>query len=104
MITVTKLYKAKNNSGVASITALFIVSSAIIILGAVFSVYSVLNNISFSVMSAKIPAVLFGAVVVFLGARYFLATIKLWSKIKGQKFSWRNFRKQVDQSNVKGEA
>lgn len=100
----TALYKTRKSSGAASVAALFVISSAIVILGVVFSVYAVLNNVSFSVMGSKIPAVLFAAVVVFLGVRYFLATKKLWSKIKGQEFSWKNFKKQVDQNNVKGEA
>ena len=41
---------------VASIAILFITSLAIIVLGAVFSVYSVLNSISFTVMSSQIHA------------------------------------------------
>jgi len=79
---------------VASIAILFITSLAIIVLGAVFSVYSVLNSISFTVMSSQIHGAVFGVVIAFLGARYFASVLKLKSEVykDTSRFSWSNFK------------
>lgn len=93
--------KEKKNSGLGAVIALIAVASAITLLGAAFGVYAVLNNISFSVMGVEIPGVVFAAVVAFLGARYLIASLRLRDKIRGQEFSWKNFRKQVDPESSK---
>jgi hypothetical protein len=85
----------------AAVIVLLSISSAITLLGVAFGVYAVLNNVAFSVMSAQIPGVIFAAVVVFLGVRYFLASLRLRDKIRGMKFSWKNFRKQVNTGSPK---
>lgn len=99
----TAHYKGKSNAGMAAVVALISISSAITLLGAAFGVYSVINNVAFSVMSTQIPGVVFAAIVVFLGVRYFLASLRLKGKIRGMKFSWKNFRK-LNEGNVKGGA
>ena len=82
--------KAKTPAAVAVLMA---VASVITLLGLGFGVYSVVSHVSFSVMGAKIPGVLFAAVVAFLGVRYFISTVRLARKIKGMAFMWKNFRK-----------
>lgn len=79
---------------IASITILFITSVAIILLGAAFSVYSIVNNVSFSVMSSQIHGMVFGMVIVFLGVRYLLSVQRLKAEVyKGtSRFSWSNFK------------
>jgi hypothetical protein len=93
--------KEKKDKGSGAVIALMAISSAITLLGAAFGVYAVLNNISFSVMSAKIPGVVFAAVVIFLGVRYFIASLRLKEKIRGMKFSWSNFKRQANSETSK---
>ncbi len=78
---------------IASIAVLFITSVLIIILGAAFSIYSILNNISFPVMGSQIHGMVFGVVIVFLGVRYLLSVLRLKAEVyKGtSRFSWSNF-------------
>jgi cytochrome c biogenesis protein CcdA len=86
---------AVDRKKVLSITLLFIGSIAIMLAGVVLGVISVINNATFRVLNADIPGVVFGAVVVFLGARYFLAVRKLKKEVykSSSQFSWSNFRK-----------
>ncbi|MEI8199762.1 MAG: hypothetical protein WCG21_06860 [Eubacteriales bacterium] len=79
---------------IASIIILFITSIGIILLGAAFSVYSIVNNVSFSVMSSQIHGMVFGIVIVFLGVRYLLSVQRLKAEVyKGtSRFSWSNFK------------
>jgi len=85
---------AVDSTKVASIAVLFITSLLIIILGAAFSVYSILYNISFLVLNSEIHGMVFGVVIVFLGVRYFLSVQKLKAEVyKGtSRFSWSNFK------------
>jgi uncharacterized membrane protein len=90
----TTQYKGnKPAQGKAAVASLMAVASAITLLGLGFGVYSLICHVGFSVMGARIPGVLFAAVVAFLGVRYFVSTIRLARKIKGMTFMWRNFRK-----------
>jgi len=79
---------------IASIAVLFITSLFIILLGVVFSIYSVIDNISFTVMSSQIHGAVFGVVIAFLGARYLLSVQRLKTEVyKGtSRFSWSNFK------------
>ena len=83
-----------DSTKIAFITILFITAIAIILLGAAFSVYSIVNNISFTVMSSQIHGMVFGAVIVFLGVRYLLSVQRLKAEVyKGtSRFSWSNFK------------
>ena len=79
---------------IVSIFILFIISIGIILSGAVFSVYSIVNNVSFTVMSSQIHGMVFGAVIAFLGVRYLLSVQRLKAEVyKGtSQFSWSNFK------------
>jgi hypothetical protein len=81
---------------VVAIGMLFMVSSAIILSGLAFSAYSAMNRIEFMVMNARVPGVVFGVVVAFLGMRYVLSVQKLKREVykSDSRFSWSNFRKK----------
>lgn len=79
----------------AAIWALFSGSALIMLMGLGFCVYSMLNNVQLPVMSTNIPGAAFGAIVAFLGARYFLEVRKLRARVyrAGAEFSWSNFKR-----------
>ena len=79
-----------------SIMLLFMMSSVIIILGVTFGIYSLINDVGFTVLNSRIHGSVFGLVVMFLGIRYFLAIRKLKAEVykAESKFSWNNFRKE----------
>ena len=79
---------------VIAVWLLFITAGLITLSGVAFSLYSVANNLSFTVMQAEIPGALFGAVIAFLGVRYILSVRKLRLKLYSShsQFSWRNFK------------
>lgn len=81
---------------VVLIIMLLVTSIAIIFLGAFFSVISVINNISFTVLNSQIHGVIFGLIVLFLGVRYLLSVRKLKAEVykTTSKFSWNNFKKK----------
>jgi hypothetical protein len=74
---------------------LFAVSAAITLLGLAFCVYSVVNKVEFMVLSSRIPGTVLGAVIAFLGVRYFLSVFKLKTEVykTNSRFSWSNFKK-----------
>ena len=79
-----------------SIVTLYVVSILIILAGTLFSVLSLVNNISIPVLSSQIPGVVFGIVVIFLGLRYLLSVNKLKAEVfkPTATFSWHNFKKE----------
>ena len=81
------------NGSTMPIVGLLIIALFITVMGAGFGVYSVINNVYFSLMGTQFPAVLLAAVVTFLGVRYVVATFKLRRKIQGKEFSWSNFKR-----------
>ncbi|WP_010247651.1 hypothetical protein [Acetivibrio cellulolyticus] len=74
---------------------LFILATSITLLGFALSIFSLINNISFTVLSSQIPGFVFGLAITFLGARYFLAVKKLKVEVFKEEthFSWSNFKK-----------
>lgn len=78
-----------------SIMLLFLMSSVIIMLGVAFSIYSLMNEVGFTVLNSRIHGSVFGLVVVFLGVRYLLSVRKLKTEVykAESKFSWNNFRR-----------
>ena len=78
-----------------AIWSLYVASLVIILIGASFGVYSLVNNISIPVLTSQIPGVVFGVVIAFLGVRYFLSVRKLKAEVykSTSTFSWSNFRK-----------
>ena len=63
------------------IALLYVVAVVIILLGASFCVYSVINNVQFAVLSSSIPGFVFGLVVIFLGVRYVFSLTKLKAEV-----------------------
>lgn len=78
------------------IALLYAAAGLITLMGTAFCVYSMLNNVQLPVMQTSVPGAAFGAIIAFLGARYFMAVRKLKPSVYrvGSKFSWRNFKKQ----------
>ena len=85
-----------DKSKIIAITVLYATAVVIIVLGAFFSIYSVINNISFRVLTANVHGVLFGLASVYLGIRYFLSVQKLKEEVykSTSRFSWSNFKKE----------
>lgn len=86
---------------VMSIWFLFITSTLIILSGASLMIYSFINNVYFTVLTSQIHGAVFGTVIAFLGARYFLSVQKLKSEVykTTSRFSWQNFRKLKNAKN-----
>ena len=77
------------------IALLYVIAVVIILLGASFCVYSVINNVQFAVLSSSIPGFVFGLVVIFLGVRYVFSLTKLKAEVykTSSGFAWSNFEK-----------
>lgn len=78
----------------SAVILLMTVSIIITVLGAVFGVYTFINNVTYKILSTDVPGFIFGAVIAFLGVRYCLSTIKLSKKLSQdhRPFSWANFK------------
>lgn len=76
------------------IILLYMVSALIGIMGLAFCVYSQIRDVRIAVMNSSIPGTVFGAVIAFLGVRYFLAVGKLRKEVfkRDSRFSWNNFK------------
>lgn len=81
---------------VVFIMILIVISIMIIISGNLFIIFSLANNIYFTVLNSRIHGAIFGLVVIFLGVRYFLSVQKLKVEVykNTSKFSWSNFKKE----------
>ncbi|WFR58445.1 hypothetical protein QA584_05070 [Anaerocolumna sp. AGMB13025] len=79
-----------------SLTVLFGSALFIIFLGMFFCAFSFMNNISFKVLNAQIPGVIFGLLVMYLGIRYYLSVDRLKVEIykNASGFSFSNLKKQ----------
>lgn len=82
------------NSKKVIIGFLYTVSAAIVLLGVFYSIYSYICHISFRVLNTNVPGSIFGAVVAYLGIRYFLSVNQLKRELykSSSKFSWSNFK------------
>lgn len=89
------------NNKFLSIIALKITAAAISLVGATFAVVSIINNIHFYVFGSSIHGAIFGAVILFLGIRYFLSVNKLKKEVYKETsvFSWENFKKVKIKNN-----
>jgi len=78
------------------INLLYATTIIIVLLGASFIVYSIINNVSFKVINSSVHGAVFGLVVAYLGARYFLSVTKLKAELykTTSQFSWSNFKKE----------
>ncbi len=81
---------------VVAIGVLFLTSLAIMFLGASMVLYSLTNHISYQVLHSEIHGAVFGAVITFLGVRYFLSVRQLKTEVfkATARFSWDNFKKR----------
>lgn len=77
------------------IALLYVVAVLIVLLGASFSIYSVIFDVRFSVLSSSVPGFVFGLVVLFLGVRYIFSLQKLKAELRqsASAFAWSNFGK-----------
>jgi hypothetical protein len=77
------------------VAALFTATVLITASGVWFCVYSVLNDISFSILNNNVPGIVFGLLVTYFGVRNFLLVNKLSKEILKDSayFSWSNFRR-----------
>lgn len=75
------------------IMALFILSAAIALSGAFFTVYSLVLGIDLRVLNANVPGAVFGLVVLYLGVRYFLLVKRLRKDVyRARGFNWNNLK------------
>ena len=88
--------KANDKRKIAIVYTLFFMAAAIMASGAFFSIYSLINQITFKVINTNVSGAIFGIVVAYLGLRYFMAVHKLKEQLydTNAKFSWDNFRKK----------
>jgi hypothetical protein len=80
--------RTNDRSKMIIVFILFFTSIAITVSGAFFSVYSYINQISFKVINTNVSGILFGLVVVYLGARYFLSIRKLREELSAPDASF----------------
>lgn len=73
---------------------LFAATIIIMLLGISFSVFSLMNNVSFRVLNTSVHGAVFGVLVVYLGAKYFLSVNKFKTEFfkSTSQFSWDNFK------------
>lgn len=78
------------------ISMLYASATTIMFLGIYLGVFSIVHNVSFRVLNASIPGVIFGVLVLYLGLKYFFSVDKLKTEVykNTSKFAWSNFKKQ----------
>lgn len=91
----TQIKVGATTGKVISIGLLYVTAALITLMGLAFFIYSMLNNVQITVMQSNIPGAVFGAMIAFLGVRYFLSVNKLQSKVfkPNARFSWKHFRR-----------
>lgn len=92
-----------NKSKVIIINILFAITSIIIFLGIFFSIFSLVNHISFKILNSSIHGIVFGFLVLYLGIRYYFSVIKLKEELfkSSSKFSWSNFKQKEQKKSKK---
>lgn len=85
----------KERKKVLLISMLYASATIIMFLGIYLGVFSIVHNISFRVLNASIPGVIFGVLVLYLGLKYFFSVDKLKTEVykDTSRFSWSNFKK-----------
>ncbi|WMJ86383.1 hypothetical protein [Anaerocolumna sp. MB42-C2] len=81
-----------------SVIILYTATLIIMFLGIFFSAFSLINHISIRVLNARIPGVILGLLVLYLGVRYYLSVNKLKEELSKSTygFSWGNFKKEKE--------
>lgn len=93
--------KTDDKRKILIVYALYATAAAIAVSGAFFSVYSLINNVTFKVLNTNVSGSIFGLVVLYFGVRHFLSVSKLRVQLydPSAKFSWKNFKKQKTAKN-----
>lgn len=75
---------------------LYAATIMIMLSGIYFSVISFMNNVSFKVLNTTVHGSIFGILVVYLGAKYFLSVMKFKTEFfkSTSQFTWENFKKK----------
>lgn len=96
--TVTVADKKK----IVFVSVLYLTAMIIIFLGMFFTIFSLVNNISFKILSSSVPGAIFGLLVLYLGVRYYFSVIKLKEEVynDSSKFSWNNFKRKKSKKLV----
>ncbi|HEX2986241.1 MAG TPA: hypothetical protein VHO71_05430 [Caproiciproducens sp.] len=78
------------------IAVLFIFACAICASGVFFSVYSYVNQVNFQILNTKVPGIVFGLAVLYLGIRYLISLSDLKKEVykPTSRFSWDHFKKE----------
>lgn len=78
------------------INSLSVATIIIMFSGLFFGAFSVMNDITFRILSSDIHGVIFGLLVFYLGIRYYFLVQKLKVEIykSTSQFSWKNFKKE----------
>ncbi len=99
-----KVIRPVKRKSIALINALVAFSLLITAMGAAFAVYSVVKDVSLTVLTSQVPGAVFGAIIAFLGIRYLLAVRKLRAEVfmTTAEFSFSNFRKAPRKASLKG--
>ncbi len=68
----------------------------ILFLGLFFCAFSVMNNIHLQVLSASVPGIVFGLLVVYFGIRFYFQVTDFRTELMKNHyvFSWDNFRRK----------
>lgn len=84
-------------SKIITINVLFLTAMIIIFLGIFFSIFSLVNNISFVILGSSVSGLVFGLLVLYLGIKYYFSVTKLKEELfkSSSKFSWGNFRRKT---------
>ncbi|OJU11073.1 MAG: hypothetical protein BGN88_13290 [Clostridiales bacterium 43-6] len=95
MTTIKTEYKPELNKRL-SIYALRGLALLLIASGTVFSIYSIVQNVTIPVFGVATSGAVFGALVVYLGIRNFLSVGKLKTEVykPNAQFSFDNFKKR----------
>ncbi|HEY5562030.1 MAG TPA: hypothetical protein VIK72_09810 [Clostridiaceae bacterium] len=86
----------------SAIILLFGLDLLILIAGGYLTISCYINNISYKILNTSFPGFILGLVVIFLGARYFKAALKMSKNIfkNDLSFSWGNFKREKKSSKV----
>lgn len=94
---------SNNKQKVVMIYMLFVMTVIIMLLGISFSIFSLINNVSFKVINSSVHGAIFGILVTYLGAKYFISVTKLKTEIfnSTSNFSWENFKRIKNSKKIK---
>ncbi len=91
-----QILSTTDRSKTVPVTTLFVTAVLIFILGAAFSVYSIISQVSLKVLDYQVPGAVWGMVMMFLGIRYYVAVRRLKAEVykSTTQFSWDHFKSE----------